>query len=152
MKVLVEHDEDLELQSVRLRHRVGTRLHARDLDRALAAGASPDASVVLALHAARLYRPGHRSLLAHTVRRLATMAARPTRLTAPVSGRAVREAAAELEAVAARLAAPGPVEVRGVAKVRSLLVDGAGPLYRPSGSSALREELLSVLRAFDSSD
>ena len=150
MMVLVEHDDDLELRPVHFRHRMAARLHARDLDRALAGGASPDSSVSLALHAARLYRPGHRSGLAHTVRRLATVAAQPTHVKAPVSSRAVRAAADELEAVAARLAAPGPVEARGVAKVRSLLADGAGPLYRPSGSPALRDELRSVLRAFDS--
>jgi hypothetical protein len=152
MLVLVERDDNLEFQPVRLRHRVGARLHAQGLDRALARGASPDGSVNLALHAARLYRPGHRSALAHTVRRLAAVAARPTRLAAPVSGSAVRDVADELEAVASRLAAPGPVDVRGVAKVRSLISDGGGPLYRPSGTPALRDELLSVLRAFDSPD
>jgi hypothetical protein len=152
MMVLVERNDDLELQPVHIRHRVAARLHAWDLDRALAEGASPDSSVSLALHAARLYRPSHRSGLAHTVRGLATIAARPRRLKAPVSSRAVVEAAHELEAVAARLAAPGPVEVQGVAKVRSLLADGAGPLYRPSRAPALRNELLSVLRAFDSPD
>jgi hypothetical protein len=152
MKVLVECHDDLELQPVHLRHRVAARLHARDLDRSLAAGASPDSSVRLAVHAARLYRPGHRSGLAHTVRRLVAMAEQPTRLKAPVSSRAVREVTDQLEAVASRLASPGPVEVRGVAKVRSLLADGTGPLYRPSGSAGLRDELLSVLRAFDPPD
>jgi hypothetical protein len=147
--VLVEHDDDLELWPVHLGHRIAARLHARDLDRALAAGASPDSSVSLALHAVRLYRPGHRSELAHTVRRLAAIPARPARLKAPVSGRVVREVAQELEAIASRLAAPGPVDVRGVAKIRSLLADGTGPLYRPSGAPALRDELRSVLRSFD---
>ena len=147
--VLVERDDDLELRPVRLRHRVAARLHARDLDRALAAGASPDSSVSLSLHAARLYRPGHRSGLAHAVRRLAALTARPSRLKVPVSVRTVGEVADELEAVASRLSAPGPVDVRGVAKIRSLLSDGTGPLYRPSGSPALRDELRSVLRSFD---
>jgi hypothetical protein len=147
--VLVERNDDLELRPVHLRHRVAARLRARDLDRALATGASPDSSVSLALHATRLYRPGHRARLAHAVRRLAAIPAGSTRLKVPVSSRVVREVAGELEAVASRLDAPGPVDVRGVAKIRSLLSDGTGPLYRPSGSPALRDELRSVLRSFD---
>ncbi len=149
MMVLVEHEDDLGLQQVRFRDRIVERLRTDALDRELAAGESPEASISLALHAARLYRPGHRSRLARAVRELAGATARPTRLRALVCRGAVGRAAGELEAVASRLASPGPVDVRGVAKVRSLLADGTGPLYRPSGSHALRDELLSVLRALD---
>jgi hypothetical protein len=152
MMVLIEHEDDLELQPVRLRNRVAARIHAVELDRELAAGASPETNVCLALHAARLYRPRHRSGLAHAMRRLAQLPVRPSRLKAPISRRVVGQVADQLEAVASRLDAPGPVDVRGVAKVRSLLADGTGPLYRPSGSPALRDELLSVLRAFDPAD
>ncbi len=149
MMLLVEHEDDIGLQQVRVRDRILERVRADALDRELAAGESPESSVSLALHAARLYRPGHRCRLARAVRELARVTARPTRLRALVSRGAVGEAAGELEAVALRLASPGPVDVRGVAKVRSLLADGTGPLYRPSGSHALRDELLSVLRALD---
>ncbi len=152
MMVLVEHDDDLELQPVRLRNRVAARVHTRELDRELAEGTSPESSVSLALHAARLYRPRHRAGLAHAVRRLAQLTECPARLKVPVSLRAVGQVADELEAVASRLDAPGPLDVRGVAKVRSLLADGTGPLYRPAGSPALRDELLSVLRAFGPAD
>jgi hypothetical protein len=150
MMVLVERGADLGLEQVRFRDRIVERLRTGALDLQLAAGESPESSISLALHAARLYRPEQRTRLARALRELAGIAARPTRLKAPVSHRAVGESTDELEAVASRLASPGPVDVRVVAKVRSLLADGAGPLYRPTGTQALRAELLSVLRAFDS--
>lgn len=149
MMVLVEHDDDLGLEPVRFRDRVVERISTDALDRELAAGGSPESSVRLALHATRLYRPANRSRLARSLRALAGTATGPRRLRAVVARRAVAEATDELEAVASRLASPEPVDVRGVAKVRSLLADGTGPLYRPSGSPTLRDELLAVLRAFD---
>jgi hypothetical protein len=152
MMVLVEHDHDLGLQQVRWRDLVVERLRTGALDQELAAGESPESSVSLALHAARLYRPRHRSRLAHAVREVAGINGRRTRSKIPISRQAVGEARRELEAVASRLASQEPIDVCGVAKVRSLLSDGAGPLYRPSRSHALRDELLSVLRAFDSSE
>ena len=116
--VLVERDDDLELRPVRLRHRVAARLHARDLDRALAAGASPDSSVSLSLHAARLYRPGHRSGLAHAVRRLAHSPHDPRASRSPCpSERSVRWPTSSRPSRHA-WSAPGPVDVRGVAKIQ----------------------------------
>ena len=48
-----------------------------------------------------------------------------------------------------RLVAPGPVGVRGVARIRNLLADGTGPLYRASGAGHLRDELVAALLAMD---
>src|SRR5271170_4794323 len=50
--------------------RVAVRLRAFSLDRDLAAGASPDASVTLALRAQMLVRPRYRRELARSVRRV----------------------------------------------------------------------------------
>ena len=69
----------------------------------------------------------------------------------PVYGPAVRRARAELRAVVERLAADGPVDVRGVARVRRLLADGTGPLYRESAPDQLRNELRAVLAAMEPS-
>jgi hypothetical protein len=62
----------------------------------------------------------------------------------------VRQSRAELAAVAGRLAASGPVGVRGVARVRTLLADGTGPLYRAAAPGGLHHELDHVLAALDS--
>ena len=63
---------------------------------------------------------------------------------------AVHQARAELAAVAGRLDATGPVDVHGVARVRTLLADGTGPLYRSARPEQLRNELTAVLDALDS--
>ena len=58
----------------------------------------------------------------------------------------------ELEAVAERLGAAGPVGVRGVARISGLLTDGTGPLYRASSPGRLRDELRAALAAMDPFD
>jgi len=85
--------------------------------------------------------------LAGIARAAETPAAR--RSKAPLSLHAISLARAELEAVVGRLVAPGPVDVRGVARIRNLLSDGTGPLYRESGPGHLRDELVAALRAMD---
>jgi len=45
-----------------------------------------------------------------------------------------------------RLHAPVPVRARGIARLRMLLSDGTGPLYRP-GRGSLGAALLGVLAA-----
>ena len=49
MIVVVEHGAGLGLRRVRLRDRLLTRLRASSLDAELAAGASPESSITLAL-------------------------------------------------------------------------------------------------------
>src|SRR5213078_1455884 len=48
---------------------------------------------------------------------------------APLARAQVAAAADELRLLASRLQAPGPVDPRGVAEIRLLLIDGRGPLY-----------------------
>jgi len=54
-----------------------------------------------------------------------------------------------MTAVAGRLAASWPVGVRGVARVRTLLADGTGPLYQSGAPGGLQHELGHVLAALD---
>jgi hypothetical protein len=150
MNVLLKTDADLGLCRVRIGDRVRARLQASRLDLQLAGGASPESSVILALHAARLHEPLHRKDLADSLWRIAAATERPARLKAPLCRTAIRQAHRELEAVAARLAGAGPVNVRGVATVRRLLADGGGPLYRRSAPERLQSELRGVLAALDS--
>jgi hypothetical protein len=61
----------------------------------------------------------------------------------------VRQAKAELAALAGRLSGSGPVDVHGVARVRLLLADGTGPLYQPGPPERLRHELAALLAALN---
>jgi hypothetical protein len=51
--------------------------------------------------------------------------------------------------VVGRLTATGPVEVQGVARIRTLLADGTGPLYHSAPAEELRNELAAVLTALN---
>jgi hypothetical protein len=140
----------LGVQHVGLRDRLRARFRAGTLDRQLADGALPEASVALALHAARVYGPSQRRLLADSLTRISNVPnSTSARLRVPVDREAVRRASSELHAVADRLGGDGPVNVGGVARVRLLIADGTGPLYRAAKPEQLRRELRSALSALD---
>jgi hypothetical protein len=151
MIVVLEEDTGLALRRVRWRDHVLVRARASALDDRLAAGESPESTLALALHAERLCRPAQRRLLARSLSRLVAAAddpaGRPVRT--PVCRPAVRQARAELAAIAGRLSAAGPVSVHGVARVRTLLADGTGPLYQPAPPGRLLRALEEVRRALD---
>jgi hypothetical protein len=140
----------LGVEPVHFRDRVRARVRAVALDRQLAAGTMPEANVALALHAARVYGPSQRRLLARTLTRIAES---PEPASAcrrvPLDRAAVERARGELEAVADLLSAEGPVSVQGVARIRLLLADGAGPLYRAARPEQLRRELRAALAALE---
>jgi hypothetical protein len=120
--------------------RLLARLRAFRLDRALADGASPEASVELALRARLLARPRHRRDLARAVSRvLATVRQAPVagRPPIPVCRDRVRDCEDELTELIGRLQAVGPVSVRGIAKVSLLLADAGGPLYHRASQDDL---------------
>jgi hypothetical protein len=150
--VVLERGAGLGLRRVRMRDRLVARIRRPALDRELAAGASPESSVALAVHARYLCRPEQRRLLARSLTEIgaASEAAAASRLRAPLALHALTRARGDLAAVIDRLVAAGPVDVRGVARIRNLLADGTGPLYREARPWQLREELLAALRAMDS--
>jgi hypothetical protein len=150
--VTVEHEgAGLGLRRVRARDRLLARLRAAALDAELAAGADPESSVLLALHAVHLGRPSQRRLLARSLTRVASSAGAParSRLRALVCVPAVCCARAELQAVIEVLASAGPLRVHGVARIRCLLADGTGPIYQESTPERLRTELRAALAAMD---
>jgi hypothetical protein len=151
MIVVLDEATGLGLRRVRWRDRLLVRVRTSALDRELAAGAAPESSVPLALHAGRLCEPAERRVLARSLTRIVAAADAPMahRLKAPVSRPAVQRARAELAAVAGRLVASGPVDVHGVARVRTLVADGTGPLYQSAPPECLRHELTEVLAALD---
>jgi len=110
------------------------RLHAEDLDRALAQGMSPDATPMLRARARWLTSPTQRRVVAKglnsSVRRGAipqTRIALTTRVR--VSPEAAGDARETLEQLARRLLSPDPPAVAGVVLARRLLTDGIGPMY-----------------------
>jgi hypothetical protein len=150
MIVLLEQEAGLRLRRVRVRDRLWARLRAAELDRGLAGGASPESNVSLSLHAARVYRPSQCRTLARSLRRLADTTADTSRLhRVPLNRNAIGGAQEELDAVVDRLTAARPADARGVARIRLLLSDGAGPLYGGARPERLRRELRSALEAME---
>jgi hypothetical protein len=124
-----------------LRDRAVARLRARHLDLALATGAPPEATAVLALRARRLTALGTRRSIADTYRRLVREAREGAtggraRLI-PSTGRVIA-ASDELTGLADKLSTPGPVDAQGVAEALLLLSDGTGPLYNSRSQATLR--------------
>ena len=135
---------------VRSRDRLLARIRAFRLDAALAAGASPDATVALALRAQLLVRMPVRRDLARAARRILAAAVREAagdRLPVPVCRDRVRDCAEELEDLISRLLTAGPVSVRGVAQAQSLLADGASPIYHRASRDNLRARVLAATDA-----
>ena len=114
-----------------LKDRLETWVRSSRLDTDLARGVPPESTAALAIHAVRLTRPTACRQLARSIRRVAGEA-RPESWTNPIvplCREQVRDARSELDALADRLAAAGPVSACGVAQIRLLLTDGTGPLY-----------------------
>jgi hypothetical protein len=128
--------------------RLVARLRAYRLDCALAAGASPDATTLLALRAQLLVRESNRRRMAHYLRIVLAEADAPVSVfraqrIVPTRRDAVRAAAADVGALIQRLSMPGPLPARGIAQVRVLLTNGAGPLY----NSGAKDDLGDLVRA-----
>jgi hypothetical protein len=140
--IVLLHDVDTGVDPFRVTtwHRLGAHVLADRLDRHLAAGVSPESSILLAVRAHDLVTDKHRQGLATAIDRLVAEAVRPgpRPVTAvPVSWAAVRTARTELHELAGRLRAPAPVPARGVALVRRLLTDGAGPMFYAARAAEL---------------
>ncbi len=150
MLLLLDNDCPF-MAPVRPWDRIVATIRAGQLDADLARGVSPDASAPLALRAQVLARPSVRAGLAQSAERILAMAAGPAgpvrRLgvgspaPVPVRRDRVRAASGELGELIRQLRQPGPVPVRGVAKVRMLLADGGGPLYHRASRDDLRARL-----------
>jgi hypothetical protein len=133
--------------------RLLARTSAASLDRQLAAGTAPEASAIYALRALALVRPQQRQSLARTLRRILDEAAQPAyRLWPRVlpSRQSILDAADILAILIDRLLSPEPVSACGVAKVRALVHDGAGPLYYPADKYSLRLSAEDAVRAMKS--
>ncbi len=130
------HPGCVKLQRTPALVRVRARVHARECDRALASGISPDSSACLSVRAHELIGCSTRASLAQAIRRLVEDAGHPVRpmsFNIPICRSKVWRSRDTLKQLADRLLTDGPLDARGLAQIRLLLTDGAGPLYaRPT--------------------
>ena len=132
--------------------RIRAHLCARRLDRALAAGIPPDSRPDLSVRAHALIGSPERVALALAIRRVsadAQHALRPRHFTVPICRRKVWRSRRTLVDLVDRLLGDEPLDARGVAQIRLLLSDGAGPLYVHPRADDLEPALASALAALD---
>jgi hypothetical protein len=116
------------------------------LDRALAAGADPTASPLLAARAAQLVDPRTRQRIAARLEQFALTADRPrSRVQTLPLRRAVRPNQEALIALARTLHDGQLTHARGIAMLELILSDGTGPAYTdPSGMRLARQLALAA--------
>ena len=126
--------------------RVLARMRAAQYDRQLAVGVTPKTGSALAAHRARITSTAERHALARSLRGILRDArsGTPSSVRVPVNVENIEAALDVLDRVALRLQAPPPVCCRGMARLRLVLADGTGPLYR-YGSGDLRGRLGAAL-------
>ena len=142
----VRSQRTAELFEPRLPVRLRARAHRLKLDRALAAGADPSTSPLLAARAAQLVDPGTRQRIAACLEQFAFTADRPrSRVhTLPLRG-AVRPNQEALLELARTLRHPQLYYARGIAMLELILADGTGPAYTdPTGEGLARQLALAV--------
>jgi hypothetical protein len=136
----------------RIRDHLAAHLDADRIDRELAHGASPEASIELALRSRVLSSTRTRHLLAHGLRRAIA------RANAPSSGlpgvvrlnRAeIISATPDIMELHRLLITGGPVSVHGVAQTHILLTCGAGPLYSRRAAAHLGRSLRRAIQAMN---
>ena len=110
--------------------RLRTRLHARRLDRELAAGRELASDPLLRVRAEALTSPEVRDRLATRLEQIIGYAElAPRDAAVPVHVGAVKDSQSALASLAGALRERVPVSAQGVARAMILLTDGAGPLY-----------------------
>jgi hypothetical protein len=121
------------------------RLRGPWLNRQLAAGVEPWRSPVHAARARQLTGDRTRRMLARGLERLVEQAEEPPSFsrTAVIQPwrPGVREARPLMLTLASRLRGSAPVDPRGIAALKDLLTDGAGPVYTPSDPNTLKRQL-----------
>lgn len=125
--------------------RVRLALLADRLDRRLMNGETPVGGLLL-LHAQKLVTRDEREALARALRSAIDDAHAPSlwNRRVPVRRTSVLAAQDLIDDITVGLHAPDGVDYRAVARLRVLLSDGTGPLYR-SGRGSLIAELKAVL-------
>jgi len=113
--------------------RVVARLRAYHFDRQLAVGVPAPAGSALEVHQARLTSVAEREAIARSLRqavRDARCGGTPRSSRVPVHPTNIAAAEDLIDAITLRLHSPRPVSARGMARLRVVLSDGSGPMYR----------------------
>lgn len=130
-----------------MRARAVARLRAHRFDELLAVGETGPVGSALAAHEVRLTSRREREAIARTLRRSlrdARTHVSPLSSRIPLHLSNIRAAEDIIDAITLRLHSPRPVSARGMARLRRLLSDGCGPLYR-FGRGDLRGRLGAAL-------
>ena len=124
--------------------------HRDELDEELERGADPMAGVQLAYRAAQLQRRSTRVTLAGILENAIREAHKAWSVSArlPLARTEVRACTDDLLALAGRLRADDPIDVRGAAMVARLVCNGTSPLYGDAPVS-LRHTVRSAHLALD---
>ena len=132
---------------VRVLDRIQTRVSRDRLDAELAKGVPPDSSVVLSLRAKQLLTRSERLGLVRSLRRILSTSeqSNTVRLGVPLNRDAIRNSRQQLEQLIDKLEGDLPVDVRSMASLHNLVVDGGSPLYLVSRSRDLKAELTALL-------
>ncbi|AMO61199.1 Uncharacterised protein [Mycolicibacterium phlei] len=133
--------------SASLLTRLVARLTADRLDRDIAVGVPAPPGSALAVHAARLTSRRERETIARALRQLlhdATATGPLMSSRIPLNVANIVAAADLIDRIALHLHSPRPVAPRGMARLRLILSDGRGPLYR-YGRGDLRGRLGAAL-------
>ncbi|MDX1891897.1 hypothetical protein [Mycolicibacterium sp. 050158] len=130
--------------------RLQARVLASRYDEQLERGVPVAAGSPLAAHRARLLSRRERQDMAASVTLLLSDAGRlphvrGTASRMPIRIDAVEESADVVRDVLARLLGPLPVRARGMARLRLLLGDGRGPLYRSGSFAAAMRGVLAAM-------
>jgi hypothetical protein len=137
--------------NVPLSMRMWARIFAGRYDHQVDRQASVVAGTPLAAHSARLASRRERQEMAETLTVLLQDAHRAPGIRTksarvPIRTAAVQQSEDVVHDVLARLLGPLPVQARGMARLRILLSDGRGPVYR-SGSGSFPAAMRGVLAA-----
>ncbi len=128
--------------------RLAARLHATKLDRELIEGADPSTSQQLAARAAQLTSRPTRNAIADGLERLLRGASGyGTRTQVPVARRAVNANAAERADLADVVRSDAVLYAQGLAILREMVADGAGPAYLAGAAEPLTRALASARAA-----
>ncbi|AKK30616.1 hypothetical protein AB431_16865 [Mycobacterium sp. EPa45] len=137
------------LQNLTVTARLRARLFAGRLDRDVDDGIAPLPGSPLAIHIARLTSITEREALARSLRQaLADLHRERPAFSShiPVHRQRLATCRDVIDDITLRLHSPQPVRARGMARLRILLSDGTGPLYR-GGRGSLAAGLRGVLAA-----
>jgi hypothetical protein len=135
-----------------LEDRVVARMLGRSLDRELAAGVSARASGAHEARAKQLTSVRARRAVASRLDRLIEHAEDPParfRIASCPCGDQVEQAQDMIRATADRLRSAEPLEAPGIARLKTLLSDSAGPCYAPVPAGALTIALHDIAKSLE---